>query len=119
MTMSTKLRQLLQLLETGTKRKQLQWDPTPSPDVFRVDLPVGFARIVRTSPLVENEGERVHSVLTLLDEKGITLDEWDSQKDAEASAELQELFETARESALNLEKRVDEVLFQLQRLVGS
>ena len=114
------LKSLLKLLEEGTQQKALNWQQTPTENVFRMDLPGGaYVRLFRFESLVEDEEREVRYILQLFTEKGNLLEEWSSAElESQEAGKLNELYRLARRSALDVEKQMQQILKSLREKVG-
>jgi len=106
----------LTLLRKGTENRALHWETTPSEAAFRSDLPDGAVRIWKVGDPQSPEVRPVY-LLTLLDNEGRTVEEWDSSSSGEEEG-LSDLYHTARRAALRLNDRLERMLKALSQAVG-
>jgi hypothetical protein len=104
------LDELLRVLKAATERNTVQWQTTAEEDTFRAQLGSGMVRISKTP-----NGSRC--VLSLLDENGTLLDEYQPSGEGELIA-LGDLYKTARRRALNLDWKLRSLYDQLKALAG-
>jgi hypothetical protein len=107
---SQNLDELVRLLNAATDNKMLQWSKAAEEDTFRAQLGLGMVRISRGAA---GSGY----ILSLLDDEGILLDEYQPAAGGELSA-VETLYKKIRHQALNLEWKLKGVFDQLKTLAG-
>jgi hypothetical protein len=99
--MSNRIMGTLEKLRAKTEEAALKWQTTADENSFRIGLGAGIVRVDR---LIDNEGDERFSA-AIFDRKGREVESvwgWLSQQSADAYF-LQNLFEAARRSALDID----------------
>src|SRR5262249_16234475 len=107
---SPNLDDLLRVLNAATDRKTLHWNKTAEEETFRTELGIGMVRISKVSPAPGY-------ILSLLDQEGIVLDEYQPSGEGELIA-IETLYKKVRRQALNLDWKLKGVYDQLKSLAG-
>jgi hypothetical protein len=104
------LNDLLRVLNAATDKKTLHWNTTAEEDTFRAQLDRGMVRISQVSAPSRYK-------LSLLDQDGILLDEYQPTGQVELMA-IEALYKKARRQALDLDGRLKSVYDRLKNLAG-
>lgn len=100
---------ILRAITRAMQRNALQWQTTADEDTFRAELGLGLVRITKVP-----ETERY--VLTLVDQDGVVLDEY--QSSGPDCLEFEVLYREARRQALNLDSKLRHFYEHLKTLGG-
>jgi hypothetical protein len=101
---------LLRVLNAATDRGTLPWATTAEEDTFRAALGLGMVRISKVAAAPRYS-------LSLLDEEGALLDEYQPSGEGELIA-IEALYKKARNKALNLDWKLRHLYDHLKNLAG-
>ena len=121
MAVNARLRELVQLLETGTDKNRLSWVAEAPEDEFRAPLSSGAASISKRETVGLSgpfEGPvNARYCLSAFDQKGIVIDQFEPT-DPEEIALVEELYRKVRRAALNLDWAWDTFMKELRDKVS-
>ena len=107
---SPSLGELVRVLNAATDKQVLHWGTTAEEDTFRTELGIGIVNISKTS-------SPSRYLLSLLDQEGILLDEYQPSGEGELLA-IEALYKKARSQALNLEWKLKNLYDRIKSLAG-
>ena len=116
MQRNEELQTLLERLKAATEQRKYRWAETPTPTVFRMDLPTGDFFRLSSEGYYPNEetgtgGQEDRFVLALHDAGGNLIEEWSSTDPALSGTErLEEIYHLARRNALKVEEKVKKII---------
>jgi len=109
---SPNLDDLLRVLNAATDKDTLNWETTAEEDTFRAQAGFGMVRI---SKAVGTMSDDSRYVLSLLDQEGALLDEYQPSGEGTLAA-TEALYKKVRRKALNLDSKLKAIYDHLKQL---
>lgn len=118
--MSSKFEKLIKILNEKTKKGELNWEVTASPNLYQTSFSNSSVQIFTKciEPEDSYEQELTDYIVQILNEDGNLIDEIKSSQyrtaDFMMNMMIQELYEEARRSAMKADETIDNILKEIE-----